>query len=136
MPAQLAGLAVSPEPLVFQLTACNTAGQCSQTTTTITQIVDTIAVTLAELRTDKGELRIQGSVGIEIRNRVSFYDGDNKDPNDPDVQYYDPLKHIGDILVDPLTGTFDFRVKEGIDLILIDIKTDRGGIVTAEVVPK
>jgi hypothetical protein len=80
---------------------------------TITQIVDSITVTLAELRTSKGRLRVQGSVGIysSVQNKASFYNGDDKGQNVD----YDPLKKIGEVLVD-LTGLFSFRVDDGIDL--------------------
>jgi hypothetical protein len=125
MPVQLTGLAVSSstEPLVFQLEACNTAPEYSTATVTIEQIEDTITGIVTELRTDMGELRVDGSVGINIGNSVSIYDGDDVPPSGQD---FDPLKFIGNTHVDAALGTFDFRARDGIDLQTIILPLRRG----------
>jgi hypothetical protein len=104
--------------------------ECSTATVTITQIEDTITGIVTELRTDKGELRVDGSVGIDIGNSVSIYDGDDVPPSGQD---FDPLKFIGNALVDAALGTFNFKVKEGIDLQMIILVSDKGACVKVAV---
>jgi hypothetical protein len=105
LPRQLAGATVpDPVDLTFKLTVSNTASppQSHSFVTTITQKNDIIAnPTLAELRTDMGQLRITGTVDIySHQNKVGVYDGDG--PKGPNVTYEVDEK-IGEGLVDPLT---------------------------------
>lgn len=61
-------------PIVLQLTVGRgDAGEQSTAQVTITPVVDELAVTFAQLRTDKGEWRIEGTSSIWATNTVRVY---------------------------------------------------------------
>jgi hypothetical protein len=104
--------------VVVELTTTGDGGVTDTDTVTIEAEQDGINIVSAELRRRKGMLRIQGSTDIfSVPNEVSFHVPDG-----------DGTREIGTATVDPADGTFDFRLRSGVDLgwTTVDIVSRRG----------
>ena len=114
------------KPLVFKLKAKAGPDLVSNDTVTITKVNDVLTISQAELRTGKGQLRVDGTSSVfSMPNVVSIYATDGV------ANTHRPTP-LGTITVDPVTlGTFVFRA-DGITLpagtTRIDIFTSRGGV--------
>ena len=132
MPFQLIS---SAEPLVFLLTVTNTIGESATTTVTVLQEPDTITLSFVELRTRRGQFRVEGEVAIiSEQNQVSIYQGDGISGS------YDKNQLIGTVTADPAAvPMFSFRVQRNFDLTsvaqTIDLVSSRGAFLDEIEVP-
>jgi hypothetical protein len=117
------------EPLTFELTVTSAAGLTSApVTVSVAPVQDTLAVGNAELRTRKGEWRIDGTATISTTNRVTVY-----------LQNADGSKgpEVGNALVSapvaPATaGDWNIRVRGGVSpsatQTRLIVESSRGGV--------